>query len=191
MSDYEGRFYDAMSENETLTSELESLRQQLAEQAEAIDLQLHTNRRIAELEEKVAKWVEKAKNWTASPEAGKQLEGYRTMGAKCAELESERDQLRQQLAAKQAAVDALMLEYCPSEMSQEQLDNWAAHQRPSEWKTNDELRKQLAERDAEVKLLRSTIQRAIGTCFDRQSYERCMADPTYFINVALTATEPK
>ncbi len=55
--------------------------------------------------------------------------------------------VRQQLAAKQAEVDALMLEYCPSEMSQEQLDTWAAHQRPSEWKTNDELRQQLAERD--------------------------------------------
>ncbi len=47
---------------------------------------------------------------------------------------AERDvlELRQQLAAKQAEVDALMLEYCPSEMSQEQLDNWAAHQRPVE-----------------------------------------------------------
>lgn len=41
-------------------------------------------------------------------------------------------ELRQQLAAKQAEVDALMLEYCPSEMSQEQLGNWAAHQRPVE-----------------------------------------------------------
>ena len=40
--------------------------------------------------------------------------------------------LRQQVAAKQAEVDALMLEYCPSEMSQEQLNNWAAHQRPAE-----------------------------------------------------------
>ena len=43
-------------------------------------------------------------------------------------------ELRQQLAAKQAEVDALMLEYCPSEMSQEQLDNWAAHQRPAKEK---------------------------------------------------------
>ena len=41
------------------------------------------------------------------------------------------ESLRQQLAAKQAEVDALMLEYCPNEMSQEQLDNWAAHQRPA------------------------------------------------------------
>jgi len=39
---------------------------------------------------------------------------------------------RKKLDAKQAEVDALMLEYCPSEMSQEQLDNWAAHQRPVE-----------------------------------------------------------
>ena len=38
---------------------------------------------------------------------------------------------RQQLATKQAKIDALMLEYCPSEMSQEQLDTWAAHQRPA------------------------------------------------------------
>lgn len=36
--------------------------------------------------------------------------------------------MRQQLAAKQAEVDALMLEYCPNEMTKEQLDNWAAHQ---------------------------------------------------------------
>lgn len=49
--------------------------------------------------------------------------------------------LRQQLDAAntlintlQAEVDALMLEYCPSEMSQEQLDNWAAHQRSVEEK---------------------------------------------------------
>ena len=40
-------------------------------------------------------------------------------------------ELRQQLAAKQSEVDALMLEYCPSEMSKEQLDTWAAHQRPA------------------------------------------------------------
>lgn len=40
-------------------------------------------------------------------------------------------ELERQLAAKQAEVDALMLEYCPNEMSQEQLDNWAAHQRPA------------------------------------------------------------
>ena len=49
-------------------------------------------------------------------------------------LYEEIESLRQQLAAKQSEVDALMLEYCPSEMSQEQLDNWAAHQRPAKEK---------------------------------------------------------
>lgn len=34
-------------------------------------------------------------------------------------------------AAKQAKIDALMLEYCPDEMTQEQLAEWAAHQKPS------------------------------------------------------------
>jgi len=48
--------------------------------------------------------------------------------------------LRQQLAAKQADVDALMLEYCPNEMSQEQLYNWAAHQKS--WSPEDTLREQ-------------------------------------------------
>lgn len=31
--------------------------------------------------------------------------------------------------AKQARIDALMLEFCPDEMTEEQLANWAAHQR--------------------------------------------------------------
>lgn len=38
-------------------------------------------------------------------------------------LEAERDAL-------QAKLDRLMLEYCPEEMTPEQLANWAKHQRP-------------------------------------------------------------
>lgn len=38
---------------------------------------------------------------------------------------------RAQVAALQARVDALMLEYCPDEMTEEQLENWARHQRPA------------------------------------------------------------
>ena len=41
-------------------------------------------------------------------------EGYR-------ELARERDSL-------QAKIDALMFEYCPDEMTEEQIDNWANHQ---------------------------------------------------------------
>lgn len=40
-----------------------------------------------------------------------------------AALKSERDAL-------QARVDALMLEYCPDEMTPEQLEEWARHQKP-------------------------------------------------------------
>lgn len=36
-----------------------------------------------------------------------------------------------QVDALQARVDALMLEFCPDEMNEEQLENWARHQRPA------------------------------------------------------------
>ena len=36
---------------------------------------------------------------------------------------------REQLAAKQARIDELMLEYCPNEMTEEQLEEWSKHQR--------------------------------------------------------------
>lgn len=38
--------------------------------------------------------------------------------------------LEQQLGAAQAKIDELMLEYCPNEMTQEQLDEYAKHQKP-------------------------------------------------------------
>ena len=38
------------------------------------------------------------------------------------------DKLCEQLAAAQAKIDALMLEYCPDEMTHEQLSSWASHQ---------------------------------------------------------------
>ena len=31
--------------------------------------------------------------------------------------------------AQQATIDRLMLEYCPGEMTQEQMDEWASHQK--------------------------------------------------------------
>ena len=33
--------------------------------------------------------------------------------------------------AAQAKIDALMLEYCPDEITPEQLDEWARHQKPA------------------------------------------------------------
>lgn len=35
-----------------------------------------------------------------------------------------------ELEAKQAEIDRLMLEYCPDEMTPEQFENWARHQKP-------------------------------------------------------------
>ena len=42
----------------------------------------------------------------------------------------ERDQLRAEVARLQARIDALMLEYCPDEMTAEQTAEWARHQVP-------------------------------------------------------------
>jgi hypothetical protein len=39
-------------------------------------------------------------------------------------------ELERQNAALQAKIDALMLEYCPDEMTFEQKEEWARHQRP-------------------------------------------------------------
>ncbi len=46
--------------------------------------------------------------------------------------EHEYNQLKAELASKQAKIDSLMLEYCPDEMTQEQKDNWAKHQVPAD-----------------------------------------------------------
>jgi hypothetical protein len=40
------------------------------------------------------------------------------------------DRNAEQLANKQARIDALMFEYCPIEMSLEQIMEWKKHQRP-------------------------------------------------------------
>ncbi len=40
-------------------------------------------------------------------------------------------ELVKECEAKQAQIDALMLEYCPDEMTTEQIDNWEKHQKPA------------------------------------------------------------
>ena len=49
------------------------------------------------------------------------------------------DALRRKLAAAQAKIDALMLEYCPNEMTPEQIKEWGKHQVP----VSEELTKQV------------------------------------------------
>jgi hypothetical protein len=40
------------------------------------------------------------------------------------------DRNTEQLAAKQARIDALMVEHCPYEMTKEQVNEWKKHQQP-------------------------------------------------------------
>ena len=51
------------------------------------------------------------------------------VGTELEQLRAECERLRRDAELKQAKVDSLMLEYCPDEMSQEQLENWKHHQR--------------------------------------------------------------
>lgn len=41
-----------------------------------------------------------------------------------------RDQLKEQVQSQQAKIDALMLEYCPNDMTPEQLEDWGRNQKP-------------------------------------------------------------
>ena len=41
------------------------------------------------------------------------------------------DDLLRELGAKQAQIDRLMLEFCPQEMSRDQIANFCAHQKPA------------------------------------------------------------
>lgn len=147
MSDYEGRFYDAMSENETLVSEIESLNQHHAERDKQVTLlrdalkqarhmiyygepQIGWN--ITRIDEVISETcllqAVNPSEWKTNDELRKQLAATEEKRAdlefvwnSCEqELEScksERDEARQQLAAKQAEVDALVLEYCPRSRS--------------------------------------------------------------------------
>lgn len=46
-------------------------------------------------------------------------------------LRTENERLCAQVDALQAKVDALMLEFCPDEMTEQQIETWARHQRPA------------------------------------------------------------
>lgn len=70
--------------------------------------------RTDDLEKRLAEYF-------TDPEAAKQqaVEEYR--------------QLERELASKQAEIDALMIEYCPDEMTPEQLEEWGKHQLAEIW----------------------------------------------------------
>lgn len=47
-----------------------------------------------------------------------------------ADLVAEIEDLKKQVASKQAEIDGLMLEYCPGDMTTEQIEEWCRHQHP-------------------------------------------------------------
>lgn len=60
---------------------------------------------------------------------------FRTKQELWDEIETLTEQLQQakvREAGLQAKIDALMLEYCTDEMTEEQITNWGKHQKPSD-----------------------------------------------------------
>lgn len=56
---------------------------------------------------------------------------------KCYELEAQAEKDKAEIANLQAKIDALMLEYCTNEITQEQLQEWADAQRPADSGTEE------------------------------------------------------
>lgn len=52
------------------------------------------------------------------------------MGKQIRWLDGALKELEAEVAAKQAKIDELMLEYCPDEMTPEQIEEWGRNQRP-------------------------------------------------------------
>ena len=50
--------------------------------------------------------------------------------SECRKLRARLEKAGKDAASKQARIDELMLEYCPDEMTPEQIDEWAKHQEP-------------------------------------------------------------
>lgn len=50
----------------------------------------------------------------------------------CEKAEAQIEALEKDVAYRQSVIDQLMLEYCPSEMTKEQLAEWSANQAPSD-----------------------------------------------------------
>lgn len=56
--------------------------------------------------------------------------GPSEVDAALASRDAEIDRLRAEVSSKQAEIDRLMLEFCPNEMSAEQVEEWARNQKP-------------------------------------------------------------
>jgi hypothetical protein len=71
--------------------------------------------------EEYANMAPKGFNWN---EVGCYAHGYETARKEIAPL------IKVELEWMQCKIDALMLEYCPEDMTEEQIENWKKHQKP-------------------------------------------------------------
>lgn len=85
--------------------------------ASAVDREMALRGRLAELEGDVVAALPGTK-YMDPPDGGSVSLGEQVL------------RMRADLDAKQARIDALMLEFCPGEMTAEQIDEWGAHQHP-------------------------------------------------------------
>ena len=56
---------------------------------------------------------------------------YPSSAAELLALADRVEAVERDAASKQARIDALMLEYCPDEMTPDQREEWARHQKPA------------------------------------------------------------
>jgi hypothetical protein len=82
--------------------------------------------RLAELEAERTGTIHESWQYKTHAEL---LQGLKWQGAITKSLLAANHELHQKLETVEARVDALMLEFCPDEMTEEQKANWAAHQR--------------------------------------------------------------
>lgn len=87
--------------------------------AEAADRSVNPDRRLSDDLQRIHD----------SGDFGRGLEGY---PERALALEARVERLQRECAAKQARIDELMLEWCPGEMTPEQLADWEAHQKVHE-----------------------------------------------------------
>lgn len=59
------------------------------------------------------------------------IEQLQVLAGLVKQLITENRRLAFKVGAKQAKIDALMLEYCPEEITPDQRAEWARHQRPA------------------------------------------------------------
>lgn len=100
-------------------SEMDKLRQMAQEHHDLKKLCRKQNARIDELEDACANWLDRE---LKAIERGNRLDDEVKRGV---QLWRVKDNKVKEL---QARIDALMLEFCPDDMTNEQLSNWATNQ---------------------------------------------------------------